>query len=99
VLLAYQALGAYFGVMAATGMEVCSASGSSIVTDADGDPLPASAQHMHDSCCLPAFGPSPFLAEWKAVHPLRQAPAEPLTLQKFAAQWLAPLSRGPPLLS
>ena len=93
-------LGTYFGVAVAAGTKVCSATGASTVMDADGKPLPASAaHHANECCCTPFLGPSLVLPEWRLAHQPGLAPAEPLTLQKLAAQWLAPLSRGPPVHS
>jgi hypothetical protein len=100
VLAVHGMLGAYLGVAVAAGMPVCSATGAKTVLDADGEPLPGTGSPLgHECCCTSFFGPAPFLATWQPAQHFQPAPAEPLTLRKFAAQWLAPLSRGPPSLS
>jgi len=99
VLLAHEVLSTYWGVAVAAGTTVCSATGSKTMTNADGEPLPATAHHADPCCCTQVVAPLPFLGECKPVRHRSQAPHEPLTLQKLAAQWLAPLSRGPPVFS
>ena len=82
-----------------TGTEVCTSTGPQWV-DADGQVVAAHAHACADCCSSPV---PPVLLPGAAaapVVPLRHAaPAEPLTAQRLAAQWLAPLSRGPPAFS
>ena len=82
-----------------TGTEVCTSAGTQWV-DADGQPVAAHAHACADCCSSPV--PPVLLPDAGGVAPLplrHAAPAEPLTLQRLAAQWLAPLSRGPPAFS
>jgi hypothetical protein len=44
----------------------------------------------HDCCCIASVGMPPAFDG---------APAELITTGRLSAQWLAPLSRGPPLLA
>lgn len=83
----------------ATGTEVCTSAGMQWV-DADGKTVAAHAHACADCCSSPVPpGLLPDAAVPAAV-PLRHAaPAEFLTVQRLSAQWLAPLSRGPPLVS
>lgn len=92
-------LGSYLGVAIAGGTAVCSATGSTTVVDADGEPLPAETHAHHDGCCSAAYAlPAPAAEPAPSLH-AGHAPAGQLTAQRLGAQWLAPLSRGPPLSS
>ena len=100
VLIVQALVGSYLGVAVAAGTQVCSASGADRVVDADGQPLPAAGGHLgHDCCCMPLAGPAPSMAAWVPARHVRHVHAQTLTQRKLAAQWLAPLSRGPPSLS
>jgi len=100
VLIAQALFGSYLGVAVAAGTQVCSASGAALVVDADGDLLPAAGAHLgHDCCCTALGGPSPSPVTWQPMLLPRQVRAANPTQRELAAQWLAPLSRGPPSLS
>ena len=95
-LLTQGTAAAYHAVAMAVGTEVCSAEGSKHV-DEDGHVI--KGQGMHDCCC-----PSVATAPPPSVDPVMLAtgvtlPESDLPLPAFAAQWLGPLSRGPPALS
>ncbi|WP_372526141.1 DUF2946 family protein [Piscinibacter sp.] len=79
------------------GLEVCSADGAKRV-DADGKPISSGEHHAHDCCCsadLAAPLPGQLTAETPARHSF---PGSLATFGQLSAQWLAPLSRGPPAL-
>lgn len=82
-------------VAMASGLEVCTTSGMQIV-DADGKAISAQHHECPDCCCAasPMMPAAPDRYD-PAVYP-RPAPIETLTMRRLAAQWLAPLSRGPP---
>ena len=86
-------------VSMASGTEVCTSTGPQLF-DANGKAIDAQPRSCLDCCGAmspPALQPT---AAPLVLHPLSHAaPAEPLTAQRLAAQWLAPLSRGPPLAS
>jgi hypothetical protein len=86
-------------VAMASGTEVCTSTGPQVF-DANGKAIDAQPRSCLD--CCGAMSPPALLptAAALALHPLSHAaPAEPLTAQRLAAQWLVPLSRGPPVLS
>ncbi|HWP18779.1 MAG TPA: hypothetical protein VNO84_06605 [Burkholderiaceae bacterium] len=99
VVLLQAVLGSYLSAAVAGGTSVCSATGTAIVVDADGEPLPAHAHFLHDGCCTPAFGLH--LAPGTAAGPglAHEAPTARLSARRLAAAWMAPLSRGPPAFS
>ena len=86
-------------VAMASGVEVCTSAGPQVF-DANGKAIDAQPRSCLD-CCGSASSWA-LLPTVTAVgaHPLpHAAPAEGLTAQRLAAQWLAPLSRGPPTVS
>lgn len=86
-------------VAMASGVEVCTSTGPQVF-DANGKAIDAQPRSCLD--CCGSISPPALLPTVAAlvVHPLSfAAPAEPLTAQRLAAQWLAPLSRGPPTVS
>lgn len=88
-------LGAHHSTVMASGLEVCSADGA-VRVDAGGSPL--SSDHGHACCCTADFSlPPTFEAHLKADM-TAASPAALFTLGRLSAQWLAPLSRGPPAL-
>jgi hypothetical protein len=79
-----------------TGVDICTSDGSRRVsTD---DPSDHSSDLHHDCCCTVHLAAPPV-----GFEPVRVAAAcggcEDVAASKLAAQWLAPLSRGPPPLS
>lgn len=86
-------------VAMASGVEVCTSAGPQVF-DANGKAIDAQPRSCLD--CCGAVSPPALLPTVAAlgVHPLSHAaPADVLTAQRLAAQWLAPLSRGPPTVS
>lgn len=80
----------------ASGIEVCTMAGMQVV-DADGLPLDAGVHPCTDCCgslLPPGLLPSRSATAASALR--HAAPASPPTVQRLAAEWLAPLSRGPP---
>ena len=98
-VIGHAMLSSYLGVAIAGGTSVCSATGTTTVVDADGEPLPAAAHGHHDCCCSATYALPPPQGEPAPRVDVAHAPAEQLTAQRLGAQWLAPLSRGPPLSS
>jgi len=87
---------AYQSTAMASGIEVCSASGAKRV-DREGKPLPSLGHAGHDCCCTAAALPPPVPQDTAAPNLRHEAPTRHLSAGRLAAQWLAPLSRGPPL--
>jgi hypothetical protein len=82
----------------ATSTEVCSVDGGAKFVDADGHTV--SKHRMDHDCCCPSLGGALPAAGWVFVplHTPPQAQA-PQAAARLAAQWLGPLSRGPPVVS
>lgn len=83
----------------ASGTAICTSRGN-VVLDAQGKAVPSARQGCGDCCSSvtpAALLPTIATVPQRAVS--HAAPADVLTAQRLAAQWLAPLSRGPPSLS
>lgn len=85
-------------VAMATGIAVCSATGDVTRVDANGNPVPESAQ-SHDCCCPGVGTPPPLVAALVLATPVHAAPVQAQATSAWPAPWLAPLSRGPPSLT
>jgi hypothetical protein len=86
---------AYQATAMATGIDVCSASGSKRV-DGEGKPLTASHTSHHDCCCSAASLPPPLSIDTSLLAFGHETPADKLSAGRLGAEWMAPLSRGPP---
>ncbi len=86
-------------VAMANGTPVCTSGGDMKMVDADGQPMQAMHHPCLDCCSASLLGLPPVLA-WNEPRPvLHTQPAELITASRRDAQWLSPLSRGPPSLS
>lgn len=82
----------------ATSTEVCSVDGAAKWVDADGQVV--SRHGMDHDCCCPSLGVALPAAGWVVMPPALPPQAQaPLAAALWAAQWLGPLSRGPPVVS
>ena len=79
----------------ATGIEVCSVAGPTRV-DADGHPLKGGDLKHHDCCCATPLAAPPVARTLPPMPSAGRVAAAPVTAARLAADWLAPLSRGPP---
>ena len=78
----------------AAGTELCSAGGHTTRVSVDDDGGTGTSPH---DCCLSAATAAPPPVPQPLLPALGfDAPAPALTAQRLAAEWLAPLSRGPP---
>lgn len=83
----------------ATGNAICTSRGN-VVLDSEGKAVPSARQVCGDCCgCATPAALLPEVASIQHRAVSHASPADVLTAQRLAAQWLAPLSRGPPLLS
>ncbi len=89
-------IGAYRAAAAVGGIEVCTVAGPKRV-DADGNPRTVN-HGAHDCCCVSAVASPPPSLATHAVALAHESPAATLKAGRIAAEWLSPLSRGPPLL-
>jgi hypothetical protein len=79
-----------------TGAEVCSANGSKRV-DADGKPVSDAVGHDYDcGCCGVSLAAPPADAAIRDPMTVPLSPTAFIAVSRLYAQWLAPLSRGPP---
>ncbi len=87
-------VGAYQATLAGLGFEVCTSEGMKRV-DADGKVVSVTGQPSHDCCGTGIAGlpGDPPLLTGTAGH---DSPVTLLTAGRLAAEWQAPLSRGPP---
>ena len=85
---------AYHATAMATGIEVCTTDGAMRVST-DGEPL-GSDSAGHDCCCPGTVGTPPAVEDLTPLRAIDPAPSERITAGRLSAQWLAPLSRGPP---
>jgi len=83
-------------VAMAAGFEVCSADGSRRVVDDEGRPVSDGAQAHHACCLLGDTAAPPPLARAFEGLAVVVAPAASVPVGRLAAEWAAPLSRGPP---
>lgn len=85
---------AYQATLAGLGIEVCTSEGMKRV-DADGNVVSVTGQPSHD-CCGTGIAGLP--GNTLAVPPTARhdSPVTLLTAGRLAAEWQAPLSRGPP---
>jgi NADPH-dependent 2,4-dienoyl-CoA reductase/sulfur reductase-like enzyme len=88
---------AYQATLAGLGIEVCTSEGMKRV-DADGNVVSVTGQPSHD-CCGTGIAGLP--GNTLAVPPTARhdSPVTLLTAGRLAAEWQAPLSRGPPTRS
>lgn len=88
---------AYQATLAGLGIEVCTSEGMKRV-DADGNVVSVTGQPSHD-CCGTGIAGLP--GNTLAVSPTARhdSPVTLLTAGRLAAEWQAPLSRGPPTYS
>lgn len=85
---------AYQATLAGLGIEVCTSEGMKRV-DADGNVVSVTGQPSHDCCGTGIAGlPGNTLAVPHTAH--HDSPVTLLTAGRLAAEWQAPLSRGPP---
>ena len=96
-LLTQSVLAAQHVIAMTLGNEVCTTDGVKKIGD-DGQPLAGSAQHDHDCCCSATDSAAPSPEFIVAVERNRTSAETLLTAGRLAAQWLAPCSRGPPVL-
>jgi hypothetical protein len=78
----------------AAGTELCSANGHTTRVSVEDDG--AAGASPHDCCLSAATAAPPTLPQPLLLALGFDAPAPALTAQRLAAEWLAPLSRGPP---
>lgn len=82
----------------ATSTEVCSADGAAKFVDADGHTV--SKHGMDHDCCCPSLAAALPATGWVPAPPATPVPPRPAPAAALlAAQWLGPLSRGPPSFS
>lgn len=93
-LLVQAACLSYHATAMATGVEVCSVEGTKRVPD-DSSPASDATAGEHDLCCVSALATPPVLDIANASFE-PPAPTSHLSAERLGAQWLAPLSRGPP---
>ncbi len=79
----------------AMGTEICTTTGVQLL-DAQGKAVDASTHASHDCCCTGTLWLPAGLAFEGAGSFAQESPAEVLTTSRLDAEWLAPLSRGPP---
>ncbi|CAN5302552.1 hypothetical protein BH10PSE17_BH10PSE17_15770 [soil metagenome] len=76
------------------GIEICTAQGMKFV-DPDGKPLPKESM-QHDCCCIGTLGSAPTSVVPIVLTLPAAAPTSFVATRRLSAEWLAPLSRGPP---
>ncbi|CAN5436016.1 hypothetical protein BH09PSE6_BH09PSE6_01080 [soil metagenome] len=79
------------------GIEICTAEGM-VLVDHDGKPLPKESM-QHDCCGIGTLGAASAPPCLDALELQHAAPSAPMPASALAAEWLGPLSRGPPIPS
>jgi hypothetical protein len=95
VLLLQPWVGTSHAVAMAMGTEICTTFGTQWV-DGQGKALDGAKHDGHDGCCSGAAGMTADLAPAGHGNDRQCTPAESLAASRHGAEWLAPLSRGPP---
>lgn len=88
---------AYQATLAGLGIEVCTSEGMKRV-DADGNVVSVTGQPSHD-CCGTGIAGLPGNTPAVPLTARHDSPVTLLTAGRLAAEWQAPLSRGPPTYS
>jgi hypothetical protein len=95
VVLLQPWVGTSHAVAMTLGMEVCTTAGIQSI-DAQGKALDDVKHDVHDCCSSGAAGLPADVATTGHGQYRHAAPAEMLTAGRLDAEWLSPLSRGPP---
>ena len=88
---------AHHSVVMAAGTEICTSEGTKHLS-AEGDSI-GDAGHHHDCCSTGKLAAPPATRLGSAQEAAGTVTSTFITTDRLAAQWLAPLSRGPPSFS